>query len=197
MTEKTSSKKHSTISNLMYTLKQAWEIDKAAILSIAVYSLLNALYPFIGILAPKFLIDELTGQGRTEVIVGIIAGMLLLSLSCGYLIDSLRIGSNNKVGLLRHFFKKKINEKALTMKFEYTEEPDALDKLQTARESVYIWGDGMVQAIFETFAFLSLAVAIVGYFGIMVTLHPLIIAIIVINVAVVFYLNNKAKEKRT
>ncbi len=195
MAEKNTGKKYSTISNLMYILKLSWQSDKSVIISIAVYSLLNAFYPFIGIFAPKLLIDELTGKGRADVLVWIIVGMLIISLISGYLIDSMRISAHSKTDILIQSLKRKISEKALTMKFEYTEEPDALDKLQAAREAVSMWGEGIVQAVFEAFTFLSLVFAIIGYFGIMATLHPIIIAIIVINVTVVFYLNNKAKKK--
>ena len=83
--------------------------------------------------------------------------MLVLTLLFGYFIDSSMIKSRRKINIFEHRLRQKLNEKAITMKFEYTEEPDALDKLQTARESVRLWDEGMVEALYETFTFISLA----------------------------------------
>ncbi|MDT9331007.1 hypothetical protein P3F02_10485 [Clostridium perfringens] len=77
-------KKGTLLSNLKYIMGYAWSQDKVLFAQCGVYTILASIAPFIGIFLPKFLIDELLGQRRIEIILMTLIGFFLLSSVVNY-----------------------------------------------------------------------------------------------------------------
>lgn len=52
--------KNTTLDNIVYLIKKIFNLDKVIFLLIGIYILILALAPFLDILFPKFLLDELS-----------------------------------------------------------------------------------------------------------------------------------------
>ena len=60
----------------VFFVKQGWKYDKLYIIWNVLYQLMNSLIPIIGILIPKFIIDELMGAKRPEKLFLYVAGLV-------------------------------------------------------------------------------------------------------------------------
>ena len=66
---------------LAFFYRKAWEIQKSYFFLILLNAVLSGLSPFINILFPAYIIDELIGGRRISVLAGWVAALVLLNLS--------------------------------------------------------------------------------------------------------------------
>ena len=62
---------------LMYFIREGWKYDKKYVIWVFLYQIVNSMIPVVGALMPKFVIDELMGQQRIEVLAGYVLGFAL------------------------------------------------------------------------------------------------------------------------
>ncbi len=66
MAESSVKKTHSLRENYRWLMQQIWELDKTMYLNFATFTIVSALKPFVGILFPRFLLQELMGTARAQ-----------------------------------------------------------------------------------------------------------------------------------
>lgn len=67
---------------LIFFVRQGWKYDKCYILWMVLYQFVNSMIPVIAALAPKYIIDELMGEARPQMLmlyVGVLAGYTLIA----------------------------------------------------------------------------------------------------------------------
>ncbi|MGU8748048.1 ABC transporter ATP-binding protein [Clostridium perfringens] len=188
-------KKNGTLlSNLKYIMGYAWSQDKVLFAQCGVYTILASIAPFIGIFLPKFLIDELLGQKRIEIILMTLIGFFLLSSVVNYSIAWLRCAYSPRVTKIRTDYITMISDKIMKMDFKNTEDPEVLNKIKSVMNAVMSNNTG-VEGVYHTLLGLfGRLTAFVGYISIVLFLSPWILLFLIINVLISYALTMRVKK---
>ncbi|WP_415306538.1 ABC transporter ATP-binding protein [Clostridium perfringens] len=188
-------KKNGTLlSNLKYIMGYAWSQDKVLFAQCGVYTILASIAPFIGIFLPKFLIDELLGQRRIEIILMTLIGFFLLSSVVNYSIAWLRCAYSPRVTKIRTDYITMISDKIMKMDFKNTEDPEVLNKIKSVMNAVMSNNTG-VEGVYHTLLGLfGRLTAFVGYISIVLFLSPWILLFLIINVLISYALTMRVKK---
>lgn len=167
---------------LKYFLKKVRSISKSYLPILILSSFFKSVSPFLNIIIPKFIIDELLNKQRTEVFVLLIA---------------LLIGGNFVFNIINKFFDYLIavknievidgfydiiNAKVVDMDFENVEDPEVLDLKERALFAIN--NEGAIRNLIEDFSsMISQAITIAGLAFIISILNPFIIVLIFIIIA--------------
>lgn len=187
-------KKGNLLSNLKYIMGYAWSQDKVLFAQCGVYTILASIAPFIGIFLPKFLIDELLGQRRIEIILMTLIGFFLLSSVVNYSIAWLRCAYSPRVTKIRTDYITMISDKIMKMDFKNTEDPEVLNKIKSVMNAVMSNNTG-VEGVYHTLLGLfGRLTAFVGYISIVLFLSPWILLFLIINVLISYALTIRVKK---
>ncbi|MDZ5048276.1 ATP-binding cassette domain-containing protein [Clostridium perfringens] len=187
-------KKGTLLSNLKYIMGYAWSQDKVLFAQCGVYTILASIAPFIGIFLPKFLIDELLGQRRIEIILMTLIGFFLLSSVVNYSIAWLRCAYSPRVTKIRTDYITMISDKIMKMDFKNTEDPEVLNKIKSVMNAVMSNNTG-VEGVYHTLlGFFGRLTAFVGYISIVLFLSPWILLFLIINVLISYALTMRVKK---
>ena len=187
-------KKGNLLSNLKYIMGYAWSQDKVLFAQCGVYTILASIAPFIGIFLPKFLIDELLGQRRIEIILMTLIGFFLLSSVVNYSIAWLRCAYSPRVTKIRTDYITMISDKIMKMDFKNTEDPEVLNKIKSVMNAVMSNNTG-VEGVYHTILGLfGKLTAFVGYISIVLFLSPWILLFLIINVLISYALTMRVKK---
>ncbi|XZI53964.1 ABC transporter ATP-binding protein [Clostridium perfringens] len=187
-------KKGTLLSNLKYIMGYAWSQDKVLFAQCGVYTILASIAPFIGIFLPKFLIDELLGQRRIEIILMTLIGFFLLSSVVNYSIAWLRCAYSPRVTKIRTDYITMISDKIMKMDFKNTEDPEVLNKIKSVMNAVMNNNTG-VEGVYHTLLGLfGRLTAFVGYISIVLFLSPWILLFLIINVLISYALTMRVKK---
>ncbi|MHC9411901.1 ABC transporter ATP-binding protein [Clostridium perfringens] len=187
-------KKGTLLSNLKYIMGYAWSQDKVLFAQCGVYTILASIAPFIGIFLPKFLIDELLGQRRIEIILMTLIGFFLLSSVVNYSIAWLRCAYSPRVTKIRTDYITMISDKIMKMDFKNTEDPEVLNKIKSVMNAVMSNNTG-VEGVYHTILGLfGRLTAFVGYISIVLFLSPWILLFLIINVLISYALTMRVKK---
>lgn len=187
-------KKGTILSNLKYIMGYAWSQDKVLFAQCGVYTILSSIAPFIGIFLPKFLIDELLGQRRIEIILMTLIGFFLLSSVVNYSIAWLRCAYSPRVTKIRTDYITMISDKIMKMDFKNTEDPEVLNKIKSVMNAVMSNNTG-VEGVYHTLLGLfGRLTAFVGYISIVLFLSPWILLFLIINVLISYALTMRVKK---
>lgn len=187
-------KKGTILSNLKYIMGYAWSQDKVLFAQCGVYTILASIAPFIEIFLPKFLIDELLGQRRIEIILMTLIGFFLLSSVVNYSIAWLRCAYSPRVTKIRTDYITMISDKIMKMDFKNTEDPEVLNKIKSVMNAVMSNNTG-VEGVYHTLLGLfGRLTAFVGYISIVLFLSPWILLFLIINVLISYALTMRVKK---
>jgi ABC-type multidrug transport system fused ATPase/permease subunit len=163
---------------MRYFLKLSSKMSKSYIPILFLSAIFRALTPFINIIMPKFIIDELLGQKRVNVFIMLVSiivvanGVLnLINRWFETLVDIKNMEIINGFDLL-------IGEKIMDMDFEKIEDPDILDLKERAIFPLRNQGvlENMVKCIANS---ISQFVTAIGLLAVISTLNFLIVLLIV------------------
>lgn len=88
--ERLEKSKYTTLENIKFIVWDSWRYDKLVFVYFGLFTVLSAISPFIGILFPKFILDQLIGEKNLQIIMMLILGFFLSSAIIGYLIAYLQ-----------------------------------------------------------------------------------------------------------
>ncbi|GAB6168389.1 ABC transporter ATP-binding protein [Clostridium carnis] len=195
MSEDNNKKKNrSTLTNLKFLISNAWKWDKSVFLQLGLFTIFTSLTPFIGILLPKFLLDELTGEKRINILIIILIVFFIISAIVNYSAAHLKGAYFPKLINIRFNYITMLSEKCMVMDFKNTEDPIILNNIESAINAVNNNDSGIEGTYHRLFGILGKVVAFIGYIAIVVTLNPLILLYLVVNVLIVYFLTLKVKE---
>lgn len=164
---------------LKYFLKLSRNISKSYLPILILSSFFKSAAPFLNIIIPKFIIDELLNKQRTEVFVILISSLILGNFVFNIInkfFDGLVTVKNEEI--INGFYNI-INEKVVDMDFENVEDPEILDLKERALFAIN--NQGAIWSLIEDFSkIISQAISIAGLAFIISILNPLIIVLIFI-----------------
>lgn len=114
------------------------------------YILVNGVAPFINIVFPKYIIDELLGGRDVKKLIVYTALTVGLNTAFNILKDIINETKNKCKDALDPYFSRLISQKAITMDFEHTEDPKVLDQMEKAKNGMD-WYSGGVCGLADAF----------------------------------------------
>ena len=119
---------------LIFFVKQGWKYDKCYILWRVLYQFVNSMIPVIAALAPRYIIDELMGEARPQMLmlyVGVLAGYTLIAggLSVFFSMD----GFTRRCRVAAEF-ESELHRRLARADLEQLENPDFLDMQEKAKK---------------------------------------------------------------
>jgi len=121
-----------SLANIGYITKLMWKTRKRLVFYSLLFILSTTIAPFVIIIIPKFIIDEITTLQRLDVVIKLAGLMVIVHL----IVKNLQIYARNFVSLNSKYMMIPLsiifNKKNMEMDFEYTEDPVILDEKQKA-----------------------------------------------------------------
>ena len=163
---------------MRYFLKLSSKMSKSYITVLCLSAIFKAVTPFINIIMPKFIIDELLGQKRANVFIMLVSiivvanGILnLISRWIDTLVDIKNMEIINGFDLL-------IGQKIMDMDFEKIEDPDILNLKERAIFPLRNQGvlERMIKCIVDS---ISQLVTAIGLLVVISTLNFIIVFLII------------------
>lgn len=185
--------KRSVVTNIKFLVSNAWKFDKGLFLYFGVYTILTAVSPFIGIFAPKFLIDELMGGKSVEVLLKILAAFFMSSAIINYFTAYLNGAYFPKMVAARFRFISMMQIKSMTMDFRHTENPKTLNDIESAGRAISDNNNGIEGVFHKIFGLFGSALSFTGYIAIVAVLNPFILIYLILNVLITYFLTLRVK----
>ena len=178
---------------LRFLFNRIWMYDRLMIPIIAVFSVLFAIYPFVWLIVPKYIIDR-AGSGNISAIVlaaiagGAVAGLSVLATN--FLRGNYRMRMNN----VRYFLIRDLLRASLQMPYEMTLAPETLDEIHTIQYTVTNPREGAGGIILLLLQLFGGLLASIGLMGLMSTLSVWVMLIMLLIVILTFIMHNKADQ---
>lgn len=181
-----------TLSRLVFLLRYSWGISKRLFAASAISIVLDTVEPFVLLILPKFIIDELTGLKRWDIVLHYI--LLLIGVTA--LIRAVRLlfsvfinMSVNRADMLTGIHYSRF---FLSMDYEKLEDGsirDAQQKVsQNVRPNALIYEDlrGLLTSLFR----------LLGYSYLIFSLHPLVLLLVAAVVAANYVLSLRREKNQ-
>ena len=163
---------YSKWSNFVYLSKKIYHINHKCIPLHIIYGIFTALYFSVGIYFPKWLIAELQGKARVDMIFLIIAMMVVSVCVAKFMTMVFEVYNSDYNTSNIYAFKTELGNKRMSIAYQETQEPDQLDLQERASEatncmpklynSIYIrLTSGILRALFSLGFFLRINVVCV------------------------------------
>lgn len=159
-----------TMEIMVYFLKLTYRIYPAYLLTLFLSSFFKAVSPFVNIVIPKFLIDELMQQKRPAVFIGLvltmIGGNFIFNLINKWFAGRVVVVNER----LFHRFDLMLSCKIVDMDFENIENPEILDLKE--RVTFVLYNEGAIFRLVENLANLvSYSFSIIGLVSVIMTFN--------------------------
>ncbi len=165
---------------------------------------LEASMSLVGVIMPKFIMDEaaaLIGGGAVSEHLPKAALFAALSIGIVFILNILDNINNQFMNILNEWFDEyidvKIGEHAMKMDFEHTENPEALDALNKAKEGMSWYSGGVHGVLFEPVKIVREAITLIGVITLIVMTCPLLLPIQIISLIFITIFNAKNNKIET
>lgn len=172
-----------SITVIVYFIKLVHQIKKSYIPILLLQSFLQALIPFIMIIGPKMIIDELTTTQDVSKLTIIISCIIAISFILNLLLKIVKYHSNYMYFQLLNGLDCYIGSKTVDIAYECIEDPDILDLKERAIFAIFF--QNSLERILENIVkVLNAGFIILGLAALIWTLNPLVILAIIIMVTI-------------
>ncbi len=175
-----------------------YRIDKKAIVFLIFSTIFAIISPFIFVLFPKFLLDELTSlQRNITMVICLILGTVIFNFLINSAQALLNFSTQPKMERYRNYLKIEIGEKIAQLDQQDLETPEILDLNNRAQQALNE-SEGFSALIYGVFYFFEKLFVLVGCTSIIFTLNWLFILILFVPILIgiineYFYEKNSKK----
>jgi len=188
-------KKNAIKRNMKFLLKNTLLIDKGIFYYFGIVTIFSAIIPFIGIITPKILMDELTTLKRPKELIIILITFFIISAILNFLESYLNGVSDGKILNIRMRFINDLQRRILVMDFKNIENPETLNKIESDFENALGADNRGIGVIYRKFFELGGAfISFLGYSTIILTLNPIILIYLIFNVVVIYFFTTNARK---
>lgn len=190
-----------TRETLKFMLKLAWKEKPHLYFLYLLDILLTVPINLLGVIMPKFIIDEIAALlsggpfeehlPRAVLFTGLLLGFdLILSI-----VNNINIQFISIVGTwFNEYIDVKIGEHAMNMDFEHTEDPEALDALNKAKEGMGWYSEGVCGVLSQLVRLVCEAATLVSVLAIIALTCPLLLPIQIVSLIIITVFNAKNNE---
>lgn len=188
-------KKYNLIQNSLYVMCGVWKYNRLILLLIIANTAVTAVSPFIGILFPRQILDELLTAKRPERICLLLMAFFLAASAAAYFTQYLKgIFMEQPVKVITPYVNR-MYQKCMDISFQCTEDPDFLNSVRPAEKgsgkSNY---DGISGMLHKWFLAPGTVIALCGYIVIVSKLNVLIQLYLVCSIGLNYALSLAQKK---
>ena len=196
--QKNKDKKPITRETLKFMLKLVWKEKPHLFFLYFLDIVLVASMNLLGVIMPKFIMDEvaaLLGGGAVEEHLPLAALYAGISVGLDLILNILDNINGQLMDIANEWFDEyidvKIGEHAMKMDFEHTEDPEALDALNKAKEGMSWYSGGIHGVLFALVQMLREAATLIGVVALIAMTCPLLLPIQIISLIFITIFNAK------
>ena len=180
---------------LIFFVKQGWKYDKRYVLWNVLYQFVNSMIPVIAALAPRYIIDELMGEARPQMLVlyvGLPAGYTLIAggLSVFFSMD----GFTRRCRVAAEF-ESGMHKRLARADLEQLENPDFLDMQEKAKKFLYSDWHGFGYLLDSALNIVGQTFTLAGVAAIIATLDVRVVLIFLVLTGAGTFAEGHAKER--
>ncbi len=183
-----------TVESLKYTFKQIWHYRKSYLFVSLFNVAVGAAQPFAEIIFLPLLINALTAPEkdiRTIIMLGL--SMVISQIFLSTLNSVLNIHLEKSADFFLNIESEEISQLCMDIDFTLTENKEALDQIQKARDGMN-WSGGAHEVAKGFFTILSNAIKLLGVSAVMIATAPLLLLIIGVLLVVSAIINAKKND---
>lgn len=182
---------------LLFFLRFAWQSGKRYVVLLFMAQIVQAAIPMATLVLPKFIIDELMGAQRLDVLARWVGALLGVNLAGGLLLSLLRTTCfQARVGL-GSVFVMQVSRKMAEVDFAQLDTQAFLSLKDRAEKFLYGDMHGFSYVLDQAASILGKALVFAGVLAVMATLSPWIVVLFVALVAVSTAVEARAKRRST
>lgn len=185
----------SSLRALAYVYRLAIDEEKQYPLLQLGLTAIQGLSPFINIVGLRYIINELAGKMRFDVLTRYVALCLGLNLLSGLLSALLTRASDNCHKKFNNMFDLRLSEKATKMDYRFVESADFHSRAEKARTSIFEYSGGLSQISGYVRELLASVIAVVASANIILRLSPWLILIMILVVMLNSFVSAKSNRK--
>lgn len=187
---------YNLMQNNLYVMRGVWRYNKLIFLLIAANTLVTAVSPFIGILFPRQILDELLAAKRPDRLALLLAAFFLSASAAAYFSQYLKGVFKAQPEKVITPCMNQMYKKCMEISFQCTEAPDFLNHVKTAAKggggrNDYAGIGGMLHKWFDA---PGAVIALFGYIALISNLNFLILLYLVFQVGVNYFLSLARKK---
>lgn len=187
-------KQYSVMENLKYIIKNSYDIDKRVFIYFGLFTIISAVYPFINIIFPKYILDELMYRQNEKNLILLLTMFFLLSSVLGFFISVLQNATFPRLVNIRLKFVGKLIDKCLFTDYKNTENPEFLNDLNTSERAIENDDNGLEGILHKLFSLGGGIITLLGYVVMIGRLNFLILLYIVVSVSLTYFLTLRVKK---
>lgn len=187
-------KKRPIYKNLGVVYRHMFKWHPESIAMILINSLAVAIAPFIWVVVPKLMIDELQADASVKRLVIILSLTLLVSGLVHFTKEAAIGFYRMKMSRIRMLFGMELHDKGMKLAYHHVENADTQLMLHRATRTTSNPNAGVGGVMKNSFSILGYGIGFLGYVGIVWTLHPLILLYLLVSVLIVGYLKQKGDK---
>ena len=181
--------------SISYSLSNYWNERKAILIMCALAVVMRVALPYLGILMPKVVLDQIAARAEPMQFILAVGGMALLLVAVNFVKGATDIITNNAVGTIGIFVMLvRGMVKMMRMDYELMEDSERKavhDKYEKAQQSNHAPAMNIPRTLVEL---LSNGLGFLLYAGTIALIHPLIIVVLVAVAAVNWMMLRRARK---
>ena len=178
--------KFTLFKNIFLIYKDLFKIDKFVVIIILLQSILYAISPFIMVLLPKYLLDELqVSNVNVFLVAALVIGSAILNLICNGLANYLDLESYPRIEKFINIKRVQTRRKICELDQQDLENPTILDMHSKANQAINNYG--MMNLIYNSISELTNLITLLGCISIIFTLSGLIVIALIIPILLGFF----------
>lgn len=189
-------KKRPLMRNVFFVYQHMRKWLPESITVLALNTVAVAIAPFIWIVVPKLIIDELQGSARLDWIITVLAVTLIITAVIHFTKEACIGVFRMKMSRVRMLFGLELHDKAMNLDYHHIENVDTQNSLHRAIQTTANPNHGLGGVMKQSFSLLGYLIGFIGYTGIILTLHPVVLLYLLISVAIIYHLKSKADKYR-
>ena len=194
-------KKISSISVMYYFFKIAFKTRPSYPFLIILSIIVNATQPFVTIIFPTLIIEELTKVTTDNLSLSYLILLIITFALTEFTMNALRsilwyFMSQNE-NMVNKEWKKIMGEKMIKMRYQHLENPVILDQISKGQDGLFGYGNrlGGFQALISNFInIVSATISLIGIIYIISQINILLVVFLLILIAITLVLQRKNKQ---
>lgn len=182
-------------SNIMFSLRTHWRAKKSTLILCAIDTVMSVLLPFVRILLPKLVIDELTAGTAPAHFATVVGGAAALLLILNYVKGYTEVIATHSVGTIASIGSVfQMMEKRMDMDYEALEDPASKaleEKALRASESNHTPAHNIPRTLTRL---ISNILGFALYGSVIAVIHPVILVLLILS-AVISWLSLSSARK--
>ena len=194
-------KRISSISVMFYFFKIAFKTRPSYPFLIFFSIVVNAIQPFVTIIFPTLIIEELTKLTTSDLNISYLILLILTFALTEFTMNAIRsilwyFMSQNE-NMVNKEWKKIMGEKMIKMRYQHLENPVVLDQISKGQDGLFGYGNrlGGFQALITNFInIVSSTISLLGIIYIISQINILLVILLLILIAITLILQRKNKQ---